>query len=65
MASDPRVGLKDFTLILESAAATGHELPLASVYSELMRSCMAAGQGDWDNSAVIQAIRRAGRQPKR
>jgi 3-hydroxyisobutyrate dehydrogenase-like beta-hydroxyacid dehydrogenase len=51
---------KDFALILESSAAAGQQLPLAAVYQDLIRNCLAAGEGDWDNSAVIQAIRRAG-----
>jgi 3-hydroxyisobutyrate dehydrogenase-like beta-hydroxyacid dehydrogenase len=55
---------KDFSLILESAAAAGQQLPLATVYQDLMRDCLAAGEGDWDNGAVIQAIRRAGVQRK-
>jgi 3-hydroxyisobutyrate dehydrogenase-like beta-hydroxyacid dehydrogenase len=50
---------KDFALILESAAGTGLTLPLARAYQQLMAGCMAAGEGDWDNSAVIQEIRRA------
>jgi putative dehydrogenase len=55
--------LKDFSLILESAAAAGQTLPLAAVYQELMRGCRAHGEGDWDNSAIIEAIRRARQAP--
>ena len=51
--------LKDFTLILESAAAAGQTLPLAGAYEKLMRGSIAHGEGDLDNSAIINAIRRA------
>jgi 3-hydroxyisobutyrate dehydrogenase-like beta-hydroxyacid dehydrogenase len=52
--------LKDFTLIGEQAARVRQQLPLAEVYAALMRGCVAAGEGDWDNSAVIEEIRRRG-----
>ena len=49
---------KDFGLILQAAAASGQRLPFASVYAELMEGCIAHGESDWDNVAVIQQIRR-------
>lgn len=51
--------LKDFTLILESAAAAGQALPLATVYRTLMRGCLAHREGELDNCAVIEEIRRS------
>jgi 3-hydroxyisobutyrate dehydrogenase-like beta-hydroxyacid dehydrogenase len=54
--------LKDFTLILESAAAAGQTLPLAETYRRLMQACVDHGEGELDNCAVIEAIRRAARR---
>ena len=50
--------LKDFSLMLEQARRLRQCLPLAETYSELMRGCVAAGEGDLDNSVVINEIRR-------
>ena len=50
--------LKDFLLMHEQATAHGQTLPLARTYVELVQGCVAAGEGEWDNSAVIQEIRR-------
>ncbi|HEX2256750.1 MAG TPA: NAD-binding protein, partial [Afifellaceae bacterium] len=55
--------LKDFTLILESAAAAGQALPLAEIYRRLMRGCIEHGEGELDNAAVIAAIRRRVTRP--
>lgn len=49
---------KDFTLMLERAVLLKQELPLAKTYAELMKGCIAAGEGELDNSAVIREIRR-------
>lgn len=51
---------KDFDLILRIAATFGQNLPGAETYLSLMQDCMAAGEGDLDNSAVIRAIARKG-----
>lgn len=52
--------LKDFELMLAQAARLRQELPLAQTYAALMRGCIAAGEGELDNSAVIREIRRRG-----
>ncbi|RAI44831.1 NAD(P)-dependent oxidoreductase [Rhodoplanes roseus] len=49
---------KDFALILASARAHGQTLPFADAYAEAMAGCIAAGEGDWDNSAIIEHVRR-------
>ncbi len=49
---------KDFGLILETAKAAGQHLPFAALYAEMMKGCITAGEGDWDNSAIIENIRR-------
>jgi 3-hydroxyisobutyrate dehydrogenase-like beta-hydroxyacid dehydrogenase len=50
--------LKDFQLMKMAAERVGQELPLARVYTELIESCIAHGEGELDNSAVIQELRR-------
>ena len=49
---------KDFALIQTAAADTGQALPMAAVYATLLKECIAAGEGEWDNAAIIEAIRR-------
>jgi 3-hydroxyisobutyrate dehydrogenase-like beta-hydroxyacid dehydrogenase len=49
---------KDFSLILAAAHAAGQELPFAEVYRTLMLGCIEHGEADWDNSAIIEEIRR-------
>ncbi len=53
---------KDFLLMLEQAKECGQGLPLAETYVSIVNGCVAAGEGDFDNSAVIEEIRR--RKPK-
>lgn len=55
--------LKDFKLMHEVAARVGQELPLATQYVELIESCIAHGEGQLDNSVVIQELRRR-RKPR-
>ena len=50
--------LKDFKLILEQAAARGQAMPLAALNAEVLSACLARGEGERDNSAVIEEIRR-------
>ena len=50
--------LKDFSLMAEQARRTGQRLPLAETYTGLMQGCLAHGEGELDNSAVIREIRR-------
>ena len=52
--------LKDFSLMLEQARRLKQRLPLGEVYKSLMEGCIAAGEGELDNSAVIREIRRRG-----
>lgn len=56
--------LKDFKLMHEVAARVGQELPLARLYTEIVESCIAHGEGQLDNSVVIQELRRR-RKPKK
>jgi putative dehydrogenase len=50
--------LKDFSLMLEQARRLRQRLPLGETYASLMEGCIAAGEGELDNSAVIREIRR-------
>ena len=52
--------LKDFGLIIDAAQQRGQSLPLAEVYAALMAGCVAAGEGDLDNAAIIAEIARRG-----
>jgi 3-hydroxyisobutyrate dehydrogenase len=51
--------LKDVRLILRAGAQAGADLPLSAVHREILERAEAAGFGDSDNSAVIQAFRRS------
>jgi len=50
--------LKDFSLMLEQARRLKQRLPLGETYKALMDGCIAHGEGELDNSAVIKEIRR-------
>jgi 3-hydroxyisobutyrate dehydrogenase-like beta-hydroxyacid dehydrogenase len=50
--------LKDFSLMAKQAQRIGQRLPLAETYTGLMQGCVAHGEGELDNSAVIREIRR-------
>jgi len=52
--------LKDFKLMLAQARAAGQELLFATVYAQLLEDCVRRGEGEWDNSAILEAIRRRG-----
>ena len=53
-----RQTLKDVQLMLEQARTVGQELPLLKVHAEVLEACLRAGEGDLDNSVVIEEIRR-------
>ena len=50
--------LKDFHLILEQAASHGQEVPLAALNAAALEACVKRGEGERDNSAVIEEIKR-------
>jgi 3-hydroxyisobutyrate dehydrogenase-like beta-hydroxyacid dehydrogenase len=52
--------LKDFKLMLAQAQAAGQPLPFAKLYAELLEDCVRRGEGEWDNAAILEAIRRLG-----
>jgi 3-hydroxyisobutyrate dehydrogenase-like beta-hydroxyacid dehydrogenase len=55
--------LKDFKLIVEQAGKRGQEMPLASLNAEVLQACLARGEGERDNCAVIEEIRRRKKKP--
>lgn len=50
--------LKDFSLIHALGQKQGQALPLASLYIELLQSCVAQGQAHLDNAIIQEAIAR-------
>lgn len=50
---------KDFSLVLSAAQGKGQKLPFAETYMAMMEDCIANGEGDLDNSAVINALTRS------
>jgi len=53
-----RQTLKDVKLILAQARKLGQDLPVARLNAEILENCVLEGEGEKDNSIVIQAIRR-------
>jgi 3-hydroxyisobutyrate dehydrogenase-like beta-hydroxyacid dehydrogenase len=49
---------KDLGLMLRAAESCGMSLPLTETHRQLLGKAIAAGHGDLDNSAVIEAIRK-------
>ena len=50
--------LKDFKLILEQGAKRGQQLPLAALNAEVLAACVSRSEGERDNAAVIEEVRR-------
>jgi 3-hydroxyisobutyrate dehydrogenase-like beta-hydroxyacid dehydrogenase len=53
-----RQTLKDVHLMLDQAARVGQKLPLISIHADVLEACLRHGEGDEDNSVVIEEIRR-------
>jgi 3-hydroxyisobutyrate dehydrogenase-like beta-hydroxyacid dehydrogenase len=53
-----RQSLKDAQLMLDQARKVGQQLPLLSVHTEVLEACLNHGDGERDNSIVIEEIRR-------
>ncbi len=56
-----RQTLKDVQLMLDQARKAGQELPLLRVHADVLEACVRRGEGDQDNSFVIEEIRRRAR----
>lgn len=53
-----RQHLKDVHLMLDQAHKVGQKLPLLEVHADALEACIRHGEGDRDNSIVIEEIRR-------
>lgn len=53
-----RQTLKDAHLMLDQAKAVGQRLPLLEVHEQILTACVQHGDGDRDNSVVIEEVRR-------
>jgi 2-hydroxy-3-oxopropionate reductase len=53
-----RQSLKDARLMLDQARKVGQALPLLEIHAEVLEACLRHGEGDQDNSIVIEEIRR-------
>ena len=53
--------LKDFKLMQEQAGKHGQKLPALELNASLLEACVRAGEAEFDNSAVIEEIRRRGK----
>jgi 3-hydroxyisobutyrate dehydrogenase-like beta-hydroxyacid dehydrogenase len=53
-----RQSLKDAQLMLDQARKVGQQLPLLSIHAEVLEACLRHGDGERDNSIVIEEIRR-------
>jgi 3-hydroxyisobutyrate dehydrogenase-like beta-hydroxyacid dehydrogenase len=50
--------LKDVHLMLEQAARVNQQLPLLEIHADVLEACLRHGEGDLDNSIVVEEIRR-------
>lgn len=57
-----RQTLKDVRLMLDQAEKIGQALPTLEVHCEVLEACVRAGEGDLDNSVIVQEIRRRCRE---
>ena len=55
-----RQTLKDVHLMLDQARRCGQALPLLDVHADVLAACVDHGEGERDNSIVIEEIRRRG-----
>ena len=53
-----RQSLKDANLMLDQARKAGQKLPLLEIHAQVLQACIDHGEGDRDNSIVIEEIRR-------
>jgi 2-hydroxy-3-oxopropionate reductase len=53
-----RQTLKDTHLMLDQARKIGQQLPLLEIHADVLAACLRHGEGEQDNSIVIEEIRR-------
>ena len=55
-----RQTLKDVHLMLDQARKAGQPLPLLEVHADVLEACLRQGEGELDNSVIVEEIRRRG-----
>ena len=55
-----RQTLKDVHLMLDQARKVGQPLPLLEVHADVLEACLRNGEGELDNSVIVEEIRRRG-----
>jgi 3-hydroxyisobutyrate dehydrogenase-like beta-hydroxyacid dehydrogenase len=55
-----RQTLKDVHLMLDQARKVGQSLPLLEVHADVLEACLRNGEGELDNSVIVEEIRRRG-----
>ena len=60
-----RQTLKDANLMLDQARAARQQLSLLEVHADVLEACVRAGEGDCDNSIVVEEIGRRRRETGR
>ncbi len=50
--------LKDARIMLEQAATLGQRLSMLEVHADVLEACVRAGEGELDNSVIINEVRR-------
>ena len=58
-----RQTLKDAHLMLDQAAAAGQKLPMLEIHADVLEACVRAGEGDMDNSIIVEEVRRRRTKP--
>jgi putative dehydrogenase len=53
-----RQTLKDTQLMLDQARKAGQKLPLLEIHADVLEACVRHGDGEQDNSIVIEEVRR-------
>jgi 3-hydroxyisobutyrate dehydrogenase-like beta-hydroxyacid dehydrogenase len=55
--------LKDVHIMLDQAKRLGQQLPMLNVHADVLESCVRQGEGERDNSIIVEEIRRRRRLP--
>ncbi len=56
--------LKDAMLMLDQAAKVGQRLPTLEVHAAVLEACVSRGEGEQDNSVIVEEIRRRAASPR-
>jgi 3-hydroxyisobutyrate dehydrogenase-like beta-hydroxyacid dehydrogenase len=59
-----RQTLKDAHLMRDQAAKLGQQMPMLDVHVDVLEACVRAGEGELDNSVIVEEVRRRGQNPR-